>query len=139
MAVEEENEIENDAIILCNNFDKLGELESHLIRHRELFLSRQIETYKIDMVRYNRCRCGLWVWPTSFCHRGKCTVSLLNELEDIHTYLDKEDIFFFTMVYDPNQKTLLVDKGEIRVGTDYQAEISPYVDLGMWAWICGPR
>ena len=113
--------MENDAGILCNNFDKLGELESHLIRHRELFLSRQIETYKIDMVR------------------GKCTVSLLNELEDIHTYLDKEDTFFFTMVYDPNQKTLLVDKGEIRVGTDYQAEISPYVDLGMCGWICRPR
>lgn len=51
VAVEEENEMENDAGILCNNFDKLGELESHLIRHRELFLSRQIETYKIDMVR----------------------------------------------------------------------------------------
>ncbi len=63
--------------------------------------------------------------------RGKCSVSLLNELEDIHTYLDKEDTFFFTMVYDPNQKTLLVDKGEIRVGTDYQAEIGPYVDPGM--------
>ena len=63
--------------------------------------------------------------------RGKCTVSLLNELEDIHTYLDKEDAFFFTMVYDPTQKTLLVDKGEIRVGTDYQAEIFPYVDPGM--------
>ncbi len=37
--------------ILCNNFDKLGEMEAHLIKHRELFLSRQIETYKIDMVR----------------------------------------------------------------------------------------
>lgn len=62
--------------------------------------------------------------------RGKCTVSLLNELEDIHTYLDNEDTFFFTMVYDPNQRTLLVDKGEIRVGTDYQAEIPPYIDPG---------
>lgn len=112
MAVGEENEMETgkDSSVLCNNFEKLGELELHLIRHRELFLSRQIETYKIDMVR------------------GKCTVSLLNELEDIHTYLDNEDTFFFTMVYDPNQRTLLVDKGEIRVGTDYQAEIPPYVD-----------
>lgn len=62
-------------------------------------------------------------------------MSLLNELEDIHTYLAKEDAFFFTMVYDPTQKTLLVDKGEIRVGTDYQAEISPYVDPGMWCML----
>ena len=59
--------------------------------------------------------------------RGKCTVSLLNELEDVHTYLEKEDTFFYTMVYDPNQKTLLVDKGEIRIGPDYQAEIPPYI------------
>ena len=53
MAVGEENEMESgkDSTILCNNFEKLGELELHLIRHRELFLSRQIETYKIDMVR----------------------------------------------------------------------------------------
>ena len=44
-------ETDGNSGVLCNNFDKLGELELHLIRHRELFLSRQIETYKIDMVR----------------------------------------------------------------------------------------
>ena len=54
-------------------------------------------------------------------------MSLLNELEDIHSYLEQEDTFFYTMVYDPNQKTLLVDKGEIRVSADYQAEIPPYI------------
>ncbi|XP_064403527.1 metastasis-associated protein MTA3-like isoform X2 [Halichondria panicea] len=109
MATEEENEVENPEVAK-NSFDKLGELDGHLIRHRELFLSRQVETYKIDMVR------------------GKCTVSLLNELEEIKSYIDKEDTFFYSMVYDPSQKTLLVDKGEIRVGGDYQAEISPYID-----------
>ena len=31
------------------------------------------------------------------------------------------------MVYDPNQKTLLVDKGEIRIGPDYQADVPGYV------------
>lgn len=50
VATEEENEIDNPEVAL-NSFDKLGELDSHLIRHRELFLSRQVETYKIDMVR----------------------------------------------------------------------------------------
>ena len=65
--------------------------------------------------------------------RGKCTVSLLNELEDVAVYLQKEDTFFYTMVYDPNQKTLLVDKGEIRVGPDYQAEIPPYISPGTCA------
>ena len=57
-------------------------------------------------------------------------MTLLNELEDVRTYLQKEDTFFYSMVYDPNQKTLLVDKGEIRVGTDYQAEITPYISPG---------
>lgn len=66
----------------------------------------------------------------SFWLRGKCSVSLLNELEDIHTYLEKEDTFYYSMVYDPNQKTLLVDKGEIRTGPDYQAETPPYIDPG---------
>lgn len=41
--------------------------------------------------------------------------------------MEKEDTFFYTMVFDPNQKTLLVDKGEMRVGPDYQAEVPPYV------------
>lgn len=65
--------------------------------------------------------------------RGKCSVSLLNELEDVRTYLEKEDTFFYSMVYDPNQKTLLVDKGEIRIGLDYQAEIPPYISPGVCA------
>ena len=58
-------------------------------------------------------------------------MSLLNELEDVRTYLEKEDTFFYSMVYDPNQKTLLVDKGEIRIGLDYQAEIPPYISPGV--------
>ena len=41
--------------------------------------------------------------------------------------MEKEDTFFYTMVYDPNQKTLLVDKGEIRVGAEYQAVVPPYI------------
>ena len=40
---------------------KLTELHKHLLHHRELFLSRQIETHKIDMVRCvtsNSCLCA---------------------------------------------------------------------------------
>lgn len=62
---------------------------------------------------------------------GKCSVTLLNELEDVRTYLEKEDTFFYSMVYDPNQKTLLVDKGEIRIGADYQAEVPAYISPGI--------
>ncbi len=50
VAVEEENELDQN-LPKANNVDKLTELQKHQINHRELFLSRQIETYKIDMVR----------------------------------------------------------------------------------------
>ena len=52
-------------------------------------------------------------------------MQLLNELEELSEYLAGEDSFFYTMVYDPNQKTLMVDKGEIRIGSDYQADVPP--------------
>ncbi|ETE58090.1 Metastasis-associated protein MTA2, partial [Ophiophagus hannah] len=34
-----------------------------------------------------------------------------------------QDCFFYSLVFDPVQKTLLADQGEIRVGCKYQAEI----------------
>lgn len=36
-----------------------------------------------------------------------------------------QDTFFYCLVFDPVQKTLLADKGEIRVGHKYQAEVPP--------------
>lgn len=63
-------------------------------------------------------------------HRGKCTVHLLNELDHLKDYLKREDFFFYTMVYDPNLRNLMVDKGEIRVGEEYQASIPPLLGPG---------
>lgn len=34
-----------------------------------------------------------------------------------------QDCFFYSLVFDPVQKTLLADQGEIRVGSKYQADI----------------
>ncbi|KAK3093683.1 hypothetical protein FSP39_018875 [Pinctada imbricata] len=76
----------------------------HQLKHRELFLSRQVETLPATHIR------------------GKCIVTLLNETESLLSYLNKDDTFFYSLVYDPQQKTLLADKGEIRVGSRYQAE-----------------
>lgn len=42
-----------------------------------------------------------------------------------------QDTFFYSLVYDPQQKTLLADKGEIRVGNKYQAEITDLLNEGM--------
>lgn len=36
----------------------------------------------------------------------------------------RQDCFFYSLVYDPQQKTLLADKGEIRVGSKYQADVA---------------
>ncbi|XP_055373771.1 metastasis-associated protein MTA3 [Condylostylus longicornis] len=90
----------------------LSSKQRHQIKHRELFLSRQVETLPATSIR------------------GKCSVTLLNETESLTSYLNKEDSFFYCLVFDPNQKTLLADKGEIRVGSRYQTEITPLLKPG---------
>ena len=95
-ALEEEQEPEAE---------QLSEKQRHQLKHRELFLSRQIETLPATHIR------------------GKCSVTLLNETECLSSYLNQEDCFFYTLVYDPQQKTLLADRGEIRVGSRFQAEV----------------
>uniref|UniRef100_A0A8C5CTB1 Metastasis associated 1 n=1 Tax=Gadus morhua TaxID=8049 RepID=A0A8C5CTB1_GADMO len=90
----------------------LPEKHKHQLRHRELFLSRQLESLPATHIR------------------GKCCVTLLNETEALKSYLEREDAFFYSLVYDPQQKTLLADKGEIRVGTKYQADITDLMKEG---------
>ncbi|XP_041351584.1 metastasis-associated protein MTA3-like isoform X2 [Gigantopelta aegis] len=87
--------------------DNIPDKQKHQLKHRELFLSRQVETLPATHIR------------------GKCVVTLLNETELLISYLNKDDTFFYSLVYDPQQKTLLADKGEIRVGSKYQAETIP--------------
>lgn len=41
-----------------------------------------------------------------------------------------QDAFFYSLVYDPQQKTLLADKGEIRVGNKFQADITDLLNEG---------
>ncbi|XP_029470734.1 metastasis-associated protein MTA2 isoform X3 [Rhinatrema bivittatum] len=83
----------------------VSEQQRHQLKHRELFLSRQFESLPATHIR------------------GKCNVTLLNETDILGQYLEKEDCFFYSLVFDPVQKTLLADQGEIRVGSKYQAEI----------------
>uniref|UniRef100_A0A3P8Z1A8 Metastasis associated 1 n=1 Tax=Esox lucius TaxID=8010 RepID=A0A3P8Z1A8_ESOLU len=103
-----EEEMENPEL---NPVD-LPEKQKHQLRHRELFLSRQLESLPATHIR------------------GKCCVTLLNETEALKSYLDREDAFFYSLVYDPQQKTLLADKGEIRVGNKYQADITDFLREG---------
>lgn len=91
---------------------EVSDKHRHQLKHRELFLSRQVETLPATHIR------------------GKCSVTLLNETESLTSYLDREDTFFYSLVYDPQQKTLLADKGEIRVGPKYQCDIQPLLREG---------
>lgn len=71
-----------------------------------MFYTPQIETYPIQSIR------------------GRCSVALFSEAETMQSYLDKEDAFFYQMIYDQEQKALVeADQGEIRVGLKYQADV----------------
>ncbi len=54
------------------NKEDLNDKEKHQLKHRELFLSRQVETLPATHIR------------------GKCAVTLLNETEALLSYLNKE-------------------------------------------------
>lgn len=41
-----------------------------------------------------------------------------------------QDAFFYCLVFDPSQKTLLADKGEIKVGSRYQTEVTNLLKEG---------
>ncbi|GMT10737.1 hypothetical protein PFISCL1PPCAC_2034, partial [Pristionchus fissidentatus] len=84
--------------------EKLKDAERHRMRLRELFVSRNMETLPATHIR------------------GKCCVTLLNEVETISSY-DRDDAFYYSLMFDPSQATLLADKGAIRVGDKYQCVI----------------
>lgn len=79
--------------------------EKSQLKQREVFLSRQTENLPATLIR------------------GKCSVTLLSEVENAQSYLSRDDAFFYALVYDPHAKTLVADRGEIRIGSTYQATI----------------
>ncbi|ESN95360.1 hypothetical protein HELRODRAFT_187398 [Helobdella robusta] len=105
------SEEENGTIVVAAK-EELNEKQRHQLRHRELFLSRQCETLPATHIR------------------GKCNITLLNETEFFSSYLNRDDTFFYSLVYDPTQKTLLADRGEIRVGPRFQADPTTLLKKG---------
>jgi len=57
--------------------DEISDKQRHQLKHRELFLSRQVETLPATHIR------------------GKCNITLLNETEALLSYLGKEVCLFF--------------------------------------------
>jgi len=87
--------------------EKAVTTERGLMKQREVFLSRQVETIPATLIR------------------GKCSVTLLSEVETAASYTTREDAFFYALVYDPHQKTLTADKSNIRIGAEFQALVPP--------------
>jgi len=75
------------------------------VHERELFLAKRTEKISATQIR------------------GKCTVCLLHKAESLFSYIKSEDSFFYTLVYDSINKSLFEDRGEIKIGVNYQAEV----------------
>jgi len=92
--------------------EKAQKNERTMLKQREVFLSRQIETLPATLIR------------------GKCSVTLLSEVETLTSYSSRDDAFFYALVFDPHQKTLLADRGDIRIGSGYQAVVPKVLPEG---------
>uniref|UniRef100_A0A8C7Y0Z2 Metastasis associated 1 n=1 Tax=Oryzias sinensis TaxID=183150 RepID=A0A8C7Y0Z2_9TELE len=93
----------------------LPEKQKHQLRHRELFLSRQLESLPATHIRRP---------PLPGRSFASCSYAPPPPLSWLPAFSFSQDAFFYSLVYDPQQKTLLADKGEIRVGNKYQADIT---------------
>jgi len=90
-------------------WDEMAKKYPAQVNERELFLTKQTETISATQIR------------------GKCSVSLLHKAESLFSYIKAEDTFFYTLVYDRTNESLFEDRGEIKIGSNYQAEV-PSVD-----------
>ena len=48
---------------------------------------------------------------------------MLHKAESLFSYIKAEDTFFYTLVYDRTNESLFEDRGEIKIGSSYQAEV----------------
>lgn len=99
-------ELEED--LYENQWTELEDLDKHQLQHREVYMSRSSGTDTLPVSQI----------------RGKCDVTLLSSTDKFsEDYLKMEKTHFYTLVYDQNQRTVVTDRGDIRVGPTYQAEI----------------
>jgi metastasis-associated protein MTA len=102
--------------------NELTDTQKHQLRHRELFLTRQNETLLATNIR-GKCLVTLHNETEIFVSYLNSEVIQINNLVCLFIYLFEKDLFFYQLVYDPTQKTLNADRGEIRVGGKYQADV----------------
>lgn len=57
-------------------------------------------------------------------------MTLYNEVEPLTSYVEREDAFYYRLIYDPNTKRLQEDRGSMRIGSDFQCDIQPLLTKG---------
>ncbi|KAF6201481.1 hypothetical protein GE061_003872 [Apolygus lucorum] len=87
--------------------EELTGRQRELLAERELFNSNMLETVSASLIR------------------GKCCVLKVSTVESAFSYLGKDDVFFYCFMYEPSDRTLMCDEGEIRVGSEYQCDVPP--------------
>lgn len=103
----------------------------NLIHHANIFVILSERKLK----RLKRLSC--WMSGDFLCshHERNMTVFLKKQIHLKNAVTDEipslsQDTFFYSLVYDPTQKTLLADKGEIRVGPRFQADVPEMLQEG---------
>lgn len=81
VALEEERNSPNNNSTGEHKGEPLNTKQRHQMKHRELFLSRQLETLPATHIR------------------GKCSVTLLNEEESLLSYLNKDVSYAMCSVF----------------------------------------
>lgn len=88
-----------------SQWNDLDDLKRHQLQYREVYMARTT---------------GADILPISQI-RGKCNVTLLSATDNfVEDYLETENTHFYTLVYDQNQRTVVTDRGDIRVGPNFQ-------------------
>ena len=116
--------------------DEFSDSQKGQLKHRELFYSKYTEQIPTSIIR-GKCVVHLFTQDIDTYNyylnnevRG-CSLTLFHvKLYYFFNLLFLKDAFYYQLTYDPNQKTLLADKGEIRVGNRYQAEVPKTIMSG---------
>eukprot|EP00094_Tigriopus_californicus_P007403 TCALIF_07126-PA protein Name:"Similar to Rere Arginine-glutamic acid dipeptide repeats protein (Rattus norvegicus)" AED:0.09 eAED:0.09 QI:267/0.5/0.33/1/1/0.66/3/0/919 len=83
-------------------------MNESMYRTRELFISEMTDIYPASVLR------------------GKCVVHHCMDLKALKEFHPEEDVFFYTLSYNPETRRLASTQGEIRVGASHQAKLPEY-------------
>eukprot|EP00095_Tigriopus_kingsejongensis_P001568 maker-scaffold907_size82601-snap-gene-0.22 protein:Tk01568 transcript:maker-scaffold907_size82601-snap-gene-0.22-mRNA-1 annotation:"arginine-glutamic acid dipeptide repeats protein" len=83
-------------------------LNEAMYRTRELFISEMTDIYPASVLR------------------GKCVVHHCMDLKALKEFQPEDDVFFYTLSYNPETRRLASTQGEIRVGASHQAKLPEF-------------